>query len=289
MTDPARASESRSANRRYSTPAVGSGLLAGSRELVVPGALGALLLAYFVVPFVFFAAHVGAVDVRSALAEPATQAAIRNSLLTAPVSTAIATIFGVPLAYVLSTGEFRGKRLVEVAVLVPLVLPPIVGGAVLLTFVGRYTPIGGLAAAAGMPLTDSLAGVVLAQTFVASPFLVVTARAGFDAVDDRLEEAARTLGHGPLETFRHVSIPLSRTAIAAGIVLTFVRAIGEFGATMMVAYNPRTMPTRLWVSFISHGVDAIVPIALALLAITVVVVAIVQLLVGRHGRAGRSG
>ncbi len=289
MSDPTRAPETtgqdadaRSVSQSSGSAAVGSGFLAGSRELVVPAALGGLLLLYFVVPVVFFAARVGAIDVRSALSEPATQEAIRNSLLTAPVSTAIATVFGVPLAYVLSRGTFRGKRLVEIAVLLPLVLPPIVGGAVLLTFVGRYTPVGALATAAGLPLTDSLVGVILAQTFVAAPFLVVTARAGFDAVDSRLEEAARTMGYGPLETFWHVSFPLARTAVAAGVVLTFVRAIGEFGATMMVAYNPRTMPTRLWVSFVAHGVDGIVPIALALLVITVVVVVLVQVLVRRR-------
>ena len=284
MTDPDRGPV-RSTNRPVpsaSGSAVGSGLLAGGRELLVPAILGGVLLVYFVVPFVVFAAHVGAVDVLAALGEPATQTAIRNSLLTAPVSTAIATVFGVPLAYVLARGSFRGKRLVEVAVLLPLVLPPIVGGAILLTLLGRYTPIGALAAGAGVPLTDSLAGVILAQTFVAAPFLVVTARAGFDAVDHRLEEAARTMGYGPLETFVFVSFPLARTAVAAGIVLTFVRAIGEFGATMMVAYNPRTMPTRMWVSFVSHGVDAIVPIAVTLLAITVAVVATVQLLLRRR-------
>lgn len=88
------------------------------------------------------------------------------------------------------------------------------------------------------------------------------------------------MGYGPLETVRLVSLSLARNAIAAGIVLTFVRAIGEFGATMMVAYNPRTMPTRIEVLRISRGLEAIVPIALALLAITIVVVVIVQLLVG---------
>jgi len=84
------------------------------------------------------------------------------------------------------------------------------------------------------------------------------------------------VGYGPIATFRNVSLPLARGAILAGVVLTFARAIGEFGATMMVAYNPRTMPTRIWVEFIAGGIDAIVPLALALLAITVLVVAAIQ-------------
>ncbi len=263
---------------------VGLKRTAPSHPLVISVVLGGLLLAYFVVPLVAFLARAGAVDVVGELTDPVVLEAVATSLVTAPVSTAIATVFGVPLAYVLSRGDFRGKRLVEVLVLLPLVVPPVVGGAMLLTVVGRFTPIGAAAASLGVPLTDSHLGVILAQTFVAAPFLVVTARAGFDEVDDRLEEAARTMGYGPLETVRLVTLPLARTAIAAGIVLTFVRAIGEFGATMMVAYNPRTMPTRIWVSFVSYGLDAVVPIALALLAITVVVVLGVQVLVGTYTR-----
>ncbi|OLZ41197.1 sulfate ABC transporter permease [Natrinema saccharevitans] len=253
--------------------------------LAVPALLGTVLLAYFVVPFAAFLFRSRRVDVVAGLADPAVRDAIATSLLTAPVSTAVATVFGVPLAYVLSRASFRGKRLVEALVLLPLVVPPIVGGVMLLTVVGRYTPIGAAAAAVGLPLTGSVAGVVLAQTFVAAPFLVVTARAGFDGVDPRLEEASRTMGYGRLRTIRLVSLPLARNAIAAGIVLTFVRAIGEFGATMMVAYTPRTMPTRIRVAFIARGIDAIVPIALALLAIAVIVVVAVQLLVGTPRRS----
>ncbi|AGB37388.1 ABC transporter permease [Natronococcus occultus] len=263
---------------------VGRGLDRLTRGVGIPALVGAVLLVYLVVPFVAFLAQVRSVDVSAALADPAVQEAIAASLLTAPISTAIATVLGVPLAYVLSRGSFPGKRLVEAAVLLPLVIPPVVGGAMLLTLVGRYTPIGAAAAAVGVPLTDSYAGIVLAQTFVAAPFLVVTARSGFDAVDPRLEEAARTLGRTPLESARLVSLPLARNAIAAGIVLTFVRAIGEFGATMMVAYNPRTIPTRIWVSYISHGLEAVIPIALALLAITLVVVGFVQFVVGSPNR-----
>ncbi|WP_408958793.1 ABC transporter permease [Natrinema sp. 74] len=253
-------------------------------EIAVPALLGGVLLAYFIVPVAVFLSQASEVDVVAAIADPAIRDAIATSLLTAPISTAIATIFGVPLAYVLSRASFRGKGLLEAAVLLPLVVPPIVGGVMLLTVVGRYTPIGAAAAALGVSLTGSYLGVILAQTFVAAPFLVVTARAGFDGVDPRLEEAARTLGYGRLRTIQLVSLPLARDAIAAGIVLTFVRAIGEFGATMMVAYTPRTMPTQIRVSFIARGVDAIVPIALALLAIAVIVVVAVQVLIGTPRR-----
>lgn len=245
-------------------------------ELLLPAVLGGLILVYFALPFVAFLARTGTADIVAGLSRPEAQEAIRNSLLTAPVSTLIATIFGIPLAYVLARTSFVGKRLVEALVILPLIVPPVVGGAMILTAVGRFTPIGSAAAAAGISLTDSLIGVILAQVFVAAPFVIITARAGFGAIDERLEQASRSLGYGPLTTFWYISLPLARGAIIAGIILTFVRAIGEFGATMMVAYNPRTMPTRIWVDFIAGGIDAIVPIGLALLAITLIVIAAVQ-------------
>jgi molybdate/tungstate transport system permease protein len=250
-------------------------------ELLVPGLLGGLLVVYVLVPFAAFLARTGTAGVVAGLSDPGARVAIRNSLLTAPAATAVATTSGVPLGYVLARRSFPGKRVVESVVVLPLVLPPVVGGAMLLTAVGRFTPIGGAAAAVGLPLTDSLLGVVLAQTFVAAPFVVVTARAGFAAVDERLERASRSLGYGPLATFRNVSLPLARGSILAGVVLTFARAIGEFGATMMVAYTPRTMPTRIWVAFLTDGIDGIVPVAVALLAVALAVLTAVQ----RVGRA----
>ena len=262
------------------TDAVRSGSALRSPRRVVPAVLGGIIFGYIVLPFAAFLLRTGTADVLTGLSNPGTQDAIRNSLLTAPVSTTLATVFGVPLAYVLARGSFPGKRIVEAIVILPLVVPPVVGGAMILTAVGRFTPIGSVAAAAGISLTDSLVGVVLAQTFVASPFVVVTARAGFGDVDERLEQASRSLGYGPLATFWNVSLPLARGAILAGVVLTFARAIGEFGATMMVAYNPRTIPTRIWVDFIAGGIEEIVPLALALLAITVVVIGALQ----RFGR-----
>jgi len=241
-------------------------------------ALGAVLVLYLLFPFLTFLSRTGRVSLGESLASPAVQDSVRNSLLTAPVATLLATLFGVPLAYALARSSFRGKRLVDALIVLPLVLPPVVAGAMLLTGIGRFTTVGGFVAGLGVPLTDSLAGVVLAQTFVAAPFVVITARAGFASVDARLEQASRSMGYGPLATFRHVSLPLAREMVLAGVVLTFARAIGEFGAVMMVAYNPRTMPTQIRFAYISQGIDAIVPIAITLLAISLAVVLVLQLL-----------
>jgi len=252
----------------------------GRRDHWVFATLGAVLLGYFLFPFVAFLGRTTASAPAEAVSPTAREAAV-NSLVTAPVATAVATVFGVPLAYTLARTSFRGKRLVEALVVLPLVLPPVVAGAMLLTGIGRFTPVGGFLAGLGLGLTDSRAGIVLAQTFVAAPFVVITARAGFASVDRRLEQASRSMGYGRVATFWHVSLPLARGMVLAGVVLTFARAIGEFGATMMVAFNPRTMPTAIWVEFVSGGVDATVPLALALLAISLLVILATQ----RIGRA----
>lgn len=242
--------------------------------------LGLVLLGYLLFPFLAFVRWSGRASITSSLAEPAARTAIRNSLLTAPVATLIATVLGVPLAYTLARSSFRGKRLVEALVVLPLVIPPVVAGAMLLTGVGRFTTVGGIAASVGLPLTNSLAGIILAQVFVASPFIVITARAGFSTVDEQLEYASRSMGYGPLRTFWHVTLPMARNMVLAGVVLTFARAIGEFGAVMMLANNPRTMPTQIWFEFMAGGPTATVPLALALLAISLVVILITQV-VGR--------
>ncbi len=241
-------------------------------EYTLFGLLGAILVVYLLYPFVTFftgASESGlsvAVFTRSELLSAA-----RYSLTTAPISTAIAAVLGVPLAYVLSRAEFRGKLLVDSLVILPLVLPPVVGGVMLLTGFGHFTPLGQAANTLGLSLTDSYIGIILAQTFVASPFVVITSRAGFDAVEE-YERASRSLGTGPIGTFLHVSLPLASGHILAGVALSFARSIGEFGATMMTAYNPHTMPTQIWVTFISEGVYATLPIVAVLVTLGLAVV-----------------
>jgi molybdate/tungstate transport system permease protein len=142
--------------------------------------------------------------------------------------------------------------------------------------VGPNTLLGDAAAAAGLPLTRSLAGVVLAQTFVASPFVVVTAKAAFEGVDRALEHASRSLGKGRLTTARRVTLPLAAPGVLAGVTLAFARAIGEFGATMMLAYYPRTMPVQIWVSFVSLGLDAAYPVAIVLVVVSVLALTVLD-------------
>jgi molybdate/tungstate transport system permease protein len=260
---PAHSTRTRSVSRR-------------SDWLTVALLLGGVLLLYYLAPMVslFLSAPPG--EVLARMSDPVVVDAATTSLVSASVTTVLATLFGLPLAYWLARADTAAKNIVLAVVVLPLVLPPTVGGVVLLTVFGPNTVVGGAAATAGVPLTRSLAGVVLAQTFVASPFVVVTAKAAFEAVDPTLEYASRSLGKSRWTTARRVTLPLATPGILAGVTLAFARAMGEFGATMMVAYYPRTMPVQIWVSFVSLGLEDAYPVAILLVVIAVVSLAVLN-------------
>jgi molybdate/tungstate transport system permease protein len=238
--------------------------------------LGGLLLIYYVVPLVSLFVSASPSTVGSRLSESTVQSAAVTSIVSAAITTLISTVLGLPLAYWLARSDSLWTSVILALVVLPLVLPPTVGGVVLLTVVGPNTLVGEFAIAAGIPLTRSLTGVVLAQLFVASPFVVVTGKAAFERVDQTLEHASRSLGKSRLATVRHVTLPLAGPGILAGVTLTFARAIGEFGATTMVAYYPRTLPIQIWVSFQSFGLDEAYPIAILLVVIALGVLLILN-------------
>ena len=242
--------------------------------------LAGLLLLYYLIPLLALLLTGPPASLVETLGEGYVLAAATNSLVAASLSTLVAATFGLPLAYWLSRTGHRARPAVLTVVIMPLVLPPVVSGMLLLQLVGP-AGIGGLL---GDPFTGSLAGVVLAQTFVASPFLVVTAKAAFDGVDDDLEHAARSLGESRLGAIRRVTVPMARGGIVAGLVLTFARAMGEFGATLMLAYYPRTLPVQIWVSYVSEGMAAAMPIAVVLLGVAVGTLVAVRLLRGNPWR-----
>jgi len=244
--------------------------------------LGGVLLLYYGVPIGALLVAQSPAAVLSRLGDPGVLAAAATSLVSASLSTALAVVFGVPLAYWLARTAYRGSGALTAVVVMPLVLPPVVSGLLLLSVVGPDAPLGAAARAIGVPLSRSLAGVVLAQTFVASPFVVLTSKAAFEGVDRELEDAARTLGEGPFRTFRRVTLPLALPGVLAGVTLAFARAIGEFGATLTLAYYPRTMPVEVWVAFSTAGLDAAYPVALVLLCVAVLALASLSAL-GRLG------
>jgi molybdate/tungstate transport system permease protein len=240
--------------------------------------LGGLLLCYYLLPLLSLVLSQPPGAVLRRLGSPTVRSAAATSLTTALLSTALATVFGLGLAYWLARTEGLVQTVLTSLVVLPLVLPPVVSGMLLLTVVGPGTLLGELAAANGLALTRSLVGVVLAQTFVASPFVVITAKAAFESVDRSLEDAARTLGKDRLATFRRVTLPLAWPGIFAGITLAFARAIGEFGATIMLAYYPRTLPVQIWVSFQSLGLEVAFPVALILVGVAVATILVLNVL-----------
>ncbi len=231
--------------------------------------LGAMLLVYYVVPLVSLLVAQSPSVVLARLTNPDIVSAATTSLTASSISTIIATVLGVPLAYWLAHAPRRAKTFGTALVVLPLVLPPVVSGMVLLTVVGPGTTLGDLTRTAGFPLTRSMAGIILAQTFVASPFVVVTAKAAFENIDPTFTYASLSLGKTETATFRHITLPLAWPGILAGITLAFGRAIGEFGATIMLAYYPRTMPVEIWVSYTTLGLDTAFPVAVILLGIAI--------------------
>lgn len=240
--------------------------------------LGAVLLCYYLVPLLALVVSQPPGIVLRRMMAPEVVSAATTSLTTALLSTFIATVFGLPLAYWLARADGQRKTLVTALVLLPLVLPPVVSGMVLLTVIGPNTVLGSIAAANGFSLTRSIAGVVLAQTFVSSPFVVVTAKAAFESVDQSLEYASRSLGKGRFATLRRVTLPLAWPGILAGITLAFARSIGEFGATIMLAYYPRTLPVQIWVSFTTLGLENAFPVAVILVFVAVATLIVLNIL-----------
>ncbi len=240
--------------------------------------LGAVILVYYLVPLVSLVVSQPPGEIARRLTDPDVVSAATTSVTAAVASTALGTVFGLPLAYWLARTDSHTKTFVTPLVLLPLVLPPVVSGMVLLTVVGPQTFLGELGARNGLPLTRSLLGVVLAQTFVSSPFIIVTAKAAFESVGGGLEYASQSLGKSRLTTFRKITLPLAWPGILAGITLAFARAIGEFGATIMLAYYPRTMPVQIWVSFSTLGLERAFPVAVILLGIAVATLVVLNAL-----------
>jgi ABC-type Fe3+/spermidine/putrescine transport system ATPase subunit/ABC-type sulfate transport system permease component len=232
--------------------------------------LGALLAIYLCAPFVAAIQQAGLADWQSVNAT-ALWRALTVSLGSATLSVALILIGGVPLGYCLARVPGRRMAVLGFIVQLPLALPPLASGILLLFLVGPYAPLGLLGHGT---LTDSFAGIVLAETFVAAPFLIVAARSAFASVDPVLEDVAATLGRGRLTTFMKVSLPIAWPAIRAGLLLAWLRAFGEFGATVMVAYHPYSLPVYMYVAFGSQGLAAMMPILLPTLAAAIAVLAL---------------
>lgn len=229
--------------------------------------LGLLILLFLTAPLALLYQHLSFADVATTFRDPQTKGAVLTSLATATVSTAIVGVLGVPLGYVLARYRFPGKMLLSLLVFMPLVLPPVSAGILLLVLYGPYGAVGGLFAPHGITFVDTSSGIVLAQMFVSAPFTVVAARSAFEGVDIEYEEAAAVMGAGMAQIFWHVALPMARGGIVAGLLLSWMRAMGEFGATVILAYHPYSLPVLNYVNLSSTGLSESLPLALLALVL----------------------
>jgi molybdate transport system permease protein len=242
--------------------------------LAVPALIG---LAFLVLPLVGLLVRAPWTTLPQRLTEPGILAALRLSLLTATLATAVCLVLGVPLAWLLARTTIPGRRFVRALVTVPLVLPPVVGGVALLLVFGRRGLLGAwLDSTFGITLPFTTTGVVVAEAFVAMPFLVISVEGALRGADARYEEAAATLGASRWTAFRRVTLPLIAPGVAAGAVLCWARALGEFGATITFAGNfpgrTQTMPLAVYLA-LEQDLDAAIVLSLLLLVVSVAVLA----------------
>jgi molybdate transport system permease protein len=236
--------------------------------------LAGLLAVYLIGPLVAgvlqsFSARWNSVELSALLR------ACEVSLASATAATAVVALGGIPLGYLLARIPGRAMAMLGFLVQLPLALPPLASGVLLLFLIGYDAPLGRLTAGA---LTDSFSGIVLAEAFVAAPFAIIASRSAFAAIDPALEGVAETLGRRPLEVFLRVSLPIAWPALLSGLLLAWLRAFGEFGATVMVAYHPYSLPVYTYVAFGAQGLPAMLPVLLPALLLAFAIMALSSLL-----------
>jgi molybdate transport system permease protein len=263
--------------RRQPPAPVRSDGVAGRRAPVVvliPALLG---LAYLVLPLAGLVIRAPWATLPERLTAPGVLTALWLSLQTATITTVICLVLGVPLAWVLARTRFPGRQVIRALVTVPMVLPPVVGGVALLLVFGRRGILGAwLASTFGITIPFTTTAVVMAQCFVAMPFLVIAVEGALRGADTRYEEAAATLGASRWTTFRRVTLPLVAPGVAAGAVLCWARALGEFGATITFAGNfpgrTQTMPVAVYLA-LETDLEAAIVLSLLLLVVSITILA----------------
>ncbi len=239
--------------------------------LVLSGAL----VAYIAFPILNIVTIAEPESLGESITRPQIINAFMLSLVTATISTLLLALFGIPLAYILARHDFRGKFLVRLLVILPLVIPPLASGALLLGVFGPYTPLG-----RSFPIeaTQSPIGIIIAQIYISAPFMILLAQSAFESVDESYEKVARVLGKNRLQTFLQVSMPMAKTGIMAGFIMAWVRAVGELGATMMMAYNPHTISIQIFEDNAVGGFQQTVPGILLVILLSVIVLGVFSVL-----------
>ena len=242
-----------------------------------------LLLASIVLPLIRLGTTSSVSSLSSAARDSEVRDAILLSLQDAAITAAIATLLGVPLAYLLSQGRVPAQGVVQAIVDLPLAVPHTVAGIGLLFLYGRTGWIGAPAGHLGISFYGSQWGIIAAMLFVSAPFAVNSARIGFEAIDPNLERAARSLGATPLQTFRRVTLPLGARGVATGAVLVYARGIAEFGTVVIIAYYPVTAPVEIYNIYLRSGLAQAAAAAVLLLIVTLATFVVLLTLASGRG------
>jgi len=234
---------------------------------------------YLIAPVVYFWTQVSWGNVAPVFADPRTTGAVRISLVTSTMATVVMGAFGVPFAYALARHRMPPviHRLATLTAVMPLAFPPLISGIMLLVLFGPYGIVGGFLEDHGVSVLNSSLGIVLAQVFVSAPLVIIAARSAFEAVSPEYEAAAAIDGAGYWTAFQRITLPLALRGVSAGLLLAWMRSLGEFGATIVVAYHPFSLPVFTWVQLSATGLATALPLVLLLLLIGLCASAIAML------------
>ncbi len=252
--------------------------------ILISGLIILITILFYTLPLISLILRITPAEFITAICEPNVRSAITLSLVTATTATIIVVLLGTPLAYMNARIDYPGRKFIETLIDVPIVLPPSVAGLALLVLFGRRGLIGSYFNELGITIIFTSVAVIIAQIFVAGPLYIRQAKSAFAMVDQVYESAARTLGAGRLLTFIKVTVPLARTGLISGIILSFARAIGEFGATIMVAGNlpgrTQTMPLAIY-GFMQSDLTASIALSIVLIAISFIILILIRVISGR--------
>ena len=238
---------------------------------------GGLLILFIVLPLASTLLSTTPSALIASFSDPEVLNSIGLTFGAAAIATSLALATGVPLAYMLARHKFAGKRLLEAIINLPVVIPHTAAGIALLLVFGRNGLLGGWLSPLGITFTDNLGGIVVAMLFVSLPYLVTLSREAFALVDEELERVALTDGAGPWQAFWHVTLPVAWRGVFGGAVMMWARGISEFGAVVILAYNPKIVPVLIYERFEGFGLGSAQPVALLLILVALVVFFLLRL------------
>jgi len=250
---------------------------------IIAATAASLLLLFLAIPTIALVARGGPSGVRGLLADSELRDAIALTMLTATASTIVAVTLGTPLAWWLARRRFLGRSLVDAVLDLPLLIPHPVAGIALLLVLSRGSPLGAALLAVGIRIVSTPLGIVAAMLFVSAPLYVSAAREAIARVDPRYEGVARTLGDTQWRALRRVTLPLARRGLLAGAVVTWARAVSEFGAVVVLAYNPRVVSVLSYERLTTGGLAEALPVAAVLVLVSLVPLVLLRVLLHERG------